>query len=116
LHQHPLYITWWGLLQRCENPEDSSYLYYGGRGIAVCDRWHDVRLFVADIEAEIGPRPEGRYPSGRPLYSLDRKDNNSDYGPGKVKWATAEEQQRNRRTREQADADTIDFLLKSRAG
>ena len=47
--RHPLYGTWYAMMRRCENPQDGGYKDYGGRGIKVCDRWHDVALFIADI-------------------------------------------------------------------
>jgi len=114
LATHPLYEVWYQMLRRCENPRARNYHLYGGRGVKVCERWHDVRLFIEDIEREIGPRPEGRTPGGMPVWTLDRKDNASDYGPGKVRWATAGEQQRNKRTQAEADADWIDFYLESK--
>ena len=33
------YDRWNNMIQRCTNPKATSYEYYGGRGIAVCDRW-----------------------------------------------------------------------------
>lgn len=77
------------MINRCENPEAENYRFYGGRGIVVCSQWHDPAVFIADIERELGPRPDGM--------TLDRIDNNGDYGPGKVKWSTAKEQAANRR-------------------
>lgn len=96
-HGHALYKTWEGVLARCENPDFPGYRYWGGRGITVCERWHDPRLFIADIEREIGPRPPGRSPGGKPLWSLDRRDNDGHYEPGNVRWATAKMQGANRR-------------------
>jgi hypothetical protein len=61
------YGAWKSMLQRCENPNDRSYKNYGGRGIKVCDRWHEFSNFVADM----GLRPEG--------FDIDRIDNNRDY-------------------------------------
>lgn len=95
--EHPLLRLWYRILRRCENPAAHNYYLYGGRGIRVCERWHDLSAFIADIEAEIGPQPEGRYPSGRPVYSFDRIDNDGNYEPGNVRWATAKEQVANRR-------------------
>jgi hypothetical protein len=96
---HPMFQTWTHMLRRCQNPSDKSWPSYGGRGIRVCVRWNDIRLFVEDIESSIGPRPAGRWPNGRPLYSIDRIDNDGNYEPGNVQWATTLVQNRNRRIR-----------------
>jgi hypothetical protein len=104
LHKHPPYHTWRKMLDRWENPEHHSYRRYGARGVTVCERWHDVRNFVADIEAEIGPRPEGRTSGGMPVWTLDRMNVNGNYEPGNVQWATAKEQAVNRRPRRRTGA------------
>ena len=59
-----------------------------GRGIRVCDRWHDVALFISDIERWLGPRPEGM--------TLDRIMNAHDYRLDNVRWADATTQRNNR--------------------
>jgi hypothetical protein len=92
---HPLHDIWRGMLDRCENPRNQRYRRYGGRGITVCERWHDIRAFVADVEREIGLKPS-RCPECGGRYSLDRIDNDRGYEPGNVRWSTAAEQNSNK--------------------
>jgi len=89
VRRNPLYATWRGMLQRCENPAARGYEYYGGQGIKVYPRWHNYKSFERWIFRNIGRRPAG--------CTLDRIDNWGDYEPGNVRWATASEQRRNRR-------------------
>jgi hypothetical protein len=87
---HLLYGTWQMMLNRCYNPNCVQFKDWGGRGIEVCDRWHDPVLFIEDIERLIGPRPDGK--------TLDRfPDNDGNYEPGNVRWATRSEQALNSR-------------------
>jgi hypothetical protein len=81
------YGIWRKMLERCHNPNDAAYPNYGGRGITICAQWREsfVRFYH-----DVGPRP-----SPRP--SLDRIDNDGNYEPRNVRWATSKEQTRNRR-------------------
>jgi len=76
--------SWDSMLQRCENPAAPDFGRYGGRGIKVCQQWHDFRCFLADM----GERPERT--------TLERDNVNGNYEPGNCRWATASEQQRNK--------------------
>jgi hypothetical protein len=74
--------------QRCENPNQKTYAFYGGRGIRVCRRWLKFQNFLSDM----GERPAGRY-------SLGRIDHDNDYRPGNVKWQLLSENIREMRRR-----------------
>lgn len=87
---HPLYWTHRSMLKRCNNPNVTGYLYYGGRGIKVCDRWVGLRGFDYFLE-DMGTRPEG--------YTLDRINPNGDYEPSNCRWADSLTQSRNKRPR-----------------
>lgn len=79
------YNSWRSMRQRCNDPNNPAYKDYGGRGIKVCKRWDNYRSFKKDM----GPRP--------PSTSLDRIRNDADYKPSNCRWATKEQQSRNRR-------------------
>lgn len=84
---HPLYSTWRNMIARCHTPSHEAFKNYGARGIAVCQRWQES---FEDFVSDVGERPEGK--------TLDRVNNDLGYEPGNVRWATASEQARNRRT------------------
>ena len=81
------YNEWEGMIQRCFNKNNRSYPYYGGRGITVCERW---RKSYDEFLHDVGRRPSEDV-------SLDRINNNGNYEPGNVRWATHSQQMRNRR-------------------
>lgn len=70
---------------RCLNPNWPAFHRYGGRGIAVCERWMTFDNFLADM----GEPPPG--------LTLDRINNNEGYGPDNYRWVAPKTQQRNMR-------------------
>src|ERR1700756_1354993 len=83
----PEYKAWAAIKDRCYNPSNNNYERYGGRGIRVCERWlNSAENFLMDM----GKRPS-------PKHSIERLDNDSDYGPGNCIWADKKQQARNTR-------------------
>lgn len=77
---------WSCMIKRCTNPKVGNFHRYGGRGIKVCDAWQkDFLKFLYHI----GPRPS-------PLHTVDRINNDGNYEPGNVRWATMKEQSENK--------------------
>lgn len=88
MYDSPEHLAWRHMKDRCCNPKSQRYDRYGGRGIAVCERWmRSFRNFYADL----GPRPS-------PDHSIGRKNNEGDYEPGNVRWEVDAEQNANKCT------------------
>lgn len=80
------YPIWNTMMNRCYNPKNKAFIYYGAKGIKVCEDWKDLNIFKKwyDNNFEINK-------------SIDRINNNKDYEPINCRFATSSQQVRNRR-------------------
>ena len=79
------------MIKRCYNPNHPAYSNYGGRGIEVCDEWLNSFKAFRDYVMSL-PNAMG---SG---HTVDRINNNGNYEPGNLRWATWSEQNLNKRS------------------
>lgn len=79
------YQSWDSMKRRCDNPEHKDYPHYGGRGITYPTAWFNAWNFFQDM----GEAPENT--------TLDRIDNTKGYSKENCRWATAVQQQHNKR-------------------
>lgn len=79
----PTYRSWQSMRDRCKKT-GVQYKHYSGKGVTVCKRWESFENFLADM----GERPVGT--------SLDRINVKKGYSKSNCRWATNEEQARNR--------------------
>ena len=85
-----IYYVWMQMKNRCHNPESAAFKNYGGRGITVCEEWKNSFQAFYDYVSQLPHfNEEG--------YSLDRINNDGNYEPNNVRWATRAEQNNNKR-------------------
>lgn len=89
------YNTWRAMMRRCYKTQDKDYPRYGGRGVKVCERWHEYRNFASDMGEPSGDE------------TLDRIDTYGDYTPENCRWAGIQTQNRNVRIRANSKTGVI---------
>lgn len=99
--------VWKAMLGRCENPNNHAYKNYGGRGISVCEEWHNFSNFQKwmldngyDINAETGKT------------TIDRINNDEGYRPNNCRITTNSIQALNRRSNIIVTYDGNTYVLK----
>lgn len=97
-----LYGVYTGMLARCHNKKDKSYVNYGGRGIKVCQRWLGTCGFQ-HFRDDLGE------PGG--ALTIDRQDNAGDYTPENCRWVDKKTQCRNRRSNVLVSWEGRDWVL-----
>lgn len=84
-----LYKVFLQMKDRCNNPNNTSYKNYGGRGIKVCEKWEEDFKLFKEWALQNG------YKEG---LTIDRIDFNGNYEPNNCRWITNKEQQNNKTT------------------
>lgn len=101
-----LYGIWAMMLQRCNNPNHTSYHNYGGRGIEVCEEWGEYLPF-RDWALKNGYSDE---------LTIDRIEVNGNYESNNCRWVSHTIQNRNQRlsTKNTSGIRGVTFCKKSK--
>ena len=75
------------MVQRCYNSNNTTYKYYGNRGIIVCNEWLNDRYKFFQWALDNGYEEN---------LTIDRKDVDGNYEPSNCRWATMKEQANNK--------------------
>jgi hypothetical protein len=85
-----MYAVWHAMINRCYNKDNWRYKYYGGRGILVCESWQNFDNYYNWIKNNLGDKSNKND-------SIDRINNDGNYEPGNIRWATKKIQSKNKR-------------------
>ena len=99
-----IHSKWNEIKTRCYNPNCKDYPDYGGRGITMFEDWKENFQAFYDYVSMLE-----NY--GEKNYSLDRIENNGNYEPGNVRWATKKQQSRNTRQNIKVNYKGVEMCL-----
>jgi len=85
-----LYVMWNNMKSRCNNPNNQDFHSYGGRGIKLCNDWHNNSLKFMNWALSNGYSDD---------LSIERIDVNGNYEPKNCKFIPMVDQALNRGTR-----------------
>ena len=80
-HKKRWYSSYKAMMERCYLPSSENYKRYGGKGIVVCEEWHDINKFAEWVETS------GYVPG----LTIDRIDPLGNYEPSNCQWLTRSE-------------------------
>lgn len=78
-----IYRVWASMKQRCENPNDNGFKWYGDKGIKVCKEWSN------SFESFYSWAKQNGYKEG---LTIERINVDGDYEPKNCKWITQQKQ------------------------
>lgn len=83
-----LYGVWSGMKQRCSNPNNHAYRYYGAKGVCTCEEWQKDFMVFYDWAMSNGYRKN---------LTIDRINPFGNYEPSNCRWISLSEQAKNKR-------------------
>jgi hypothetical protein len=87
------YAIWSGMRNRCQNKNNSEYCNYGARGISVDEKWNTFSVFYKDMWDKYVSASKRH---GEKNISIDRINTKGNYCKENCRWATAQQQARNK--------------------
>lgn len=82
-----LYRIFRGMKDRCYNSKNKDYVWYGGKGIKICEEWKNNYAVFKNWAINNGYKE---------TLTIERKDFDKDYCPENCEWITIDQQQRNK--------------------